>query len=106
MIWLLLRRLALLSLLPCLPLLAVSGGGLALGGWLALGVIPCSGFRWPSGAVVVWVWGMAGWVTLEVWGTAEWYVGGVTGAVLMLVLFVVLVVPAFVLSLLGWDGTY
>lgn len=100
------RRLTLLAVFPGLYLLAVSGGGYALGGWIALGMAPGLLLRWPVGIRLVLIWGAAGWVVMYVWPSAHWVFDGVTQMVLMLAMFVVLLVPAFILWMLGWDGLY
>ena len=100
------RRLILLAVFPGCYLLAVSGGGYALGGWLALGVAASVLVRWPAGSLLVLAWGIGGWVVMEVFGSVHWVFEGVTQMVLMLAMFVVLLVPAFILWMLGWDGLY
>ena len=51
-------------------------------------------------------WGLGGFALFAVSGRVEYYVEGLTQAVAMLALFVLLIVPAWILSLAGWDGRY
>ena len=102
-----LRRMLLLTIIPGLPLYLVFGwGGLALAGWLVAGMGPCLGRRWPVGAWLLTVWGLGGFALFAVSGRVEYYAEGLTQAAAMLVLFALLVVPAWLLSLAGWDGRY
>ena len=100
------RRLLPLGLLPAAPLLVVSGHWFALGGWLLLGTAPLLWRRWPAGCRMLTLWGLAGWGLMEAFEPVRYWLDGLTQAALMLTMFVVFVVPAFVLWALGWDGTW